>query len=312
MSFAAVHARRLLPVAAVLLPALLACPSSPYPEGQVGAPRPAAKARPAVPPVPAPKLRFSVAAMLSPQGSYEAYSQLFELMAKRLGMEIEFIQRKTYREVNDLLLAGQVDAAIVCTGGYLELDRRAPEKIELLAVPIVGGSTTYNSYVLVPAASKAQSLRELAGKRFAFTDELSLTGRAYAIYWLKEHKADPAKFFGSLQFTMSHDRSIEAVAKGLVDGVCVDSLIYDEMVKARPELAKAVRRIDTSPPFGSPPIVASTSLAADRRAAIRDALVSMSSDEEGRRALRAIGFDGFGPVKRDHYDGARTVVRATW
>lgn len=303
------HPRALLAVALASL--LAGCPSSPYPEQQVDlAPKaPAAEAaRPAAP----AKLRFSVAAMLSPQGSLAAYSDLFTLMGKRLGYEIEFVQRKTYREVNDLLVAGQVDAALVCTGGYLELARSAPGKIALLAVPVVAGSTTYNSYVLVPASSRARSLADLAGKRFAFTDELSLTGRAYAIHWLKSHDADPATFFGSVQLTRSHDRSVEAVAKGLVDGACVDSLIYEEMVKARPALARAVRRIDTSPPFGSPPVVASTDVPADRRAAIRDVLLRMGADEEGRRALTAIGFDGFAPVAPAHYDGARKVAEAAW
>ncbi len=296
---------------AAILPALAACPSSPYPEQKVdfsARPAPAATAQAAA----APKLRFSVAAMLSPQGSLAAYSNLFELMGKRLGYQVEFVQRKTYREVNDLLLAGQVDAALVCTGGYLELVRRAPEKIDLLAVPVVGGSTTYNSYVLVPAASRARSLADLAGKRFAYTDELSLTGRAYGIYWLKSHKQDPGSFFGAVQFTQSHDRSIEAVGKGLVDGACVDSLIYEEMAKVRPELAKAIRIIERSPPFGAPPVVASTGIAPERRAAIREVLLGIAGDPEGRKALDAIGFDGFQAITPAHYDGARRVAEATW
>jgi phosphonate transport system substrate-binding protein len=297
-------------VATILVSALLGCPASPYPEGRVDAPRTAPAPAPA--PAPEPKLRFSVAAMLSPQGSFKAYSQLFELMAKRLGMEVEFVQRKSYREVNDLLVAGQVDAALVCTGGFVELGRAAPGKVELLAVPVVGGTTTYNAYVIVPAASPAHSLADLAGKRFAYTDELSLTGRAYAIYWLRQHKADPAKFFGGVQFTQSHDRSIEAVARGLVDGATVDSLIYEEMLRARPELGKAVRRIDTSSPFGAPPVVASTTVPAARRTAIRDALLALDRDPEGRKALAAIGFDAFVAVPKEHYDGARKVVEATW
>jgi phosphonate transport system substrate-binding protein len=302
---------RLLAAAVLLPPTLLACPSTPYPERKVDL---LPKGAPAVSELapPAAKLRFSVAAMLSPQGSLSAYSHLFELMAERTGYEVEFVQRKTYREVNDLLLAGQVDAALVCTGGYLELARSAPGKVELLAVPLVGGVTTYHSYVLVPAASPAKSMADLAGKRFAFTDELSLTGRAYAIHWLTRRGADPATFFGNVQLTRSHDRSVEAVAKGLVDGACVDSLIFDEMVKARPELGKAVRRIDVSPPFGAPPVVAATTIPADRRAAIRDVLLGLAKDAEGRKALAAIGFDGFAAVAPSHYDGARAVAEATW
>lgn len=298
-------------ILAASLQALAACSPSPYSERKVDlSPRAGPQAR--AEPSGTPKLRISVAAMLSPQGSLAAYSHLFELMGKRLGYEVEFVQRRTYREVNELLVAGQVDAALVCTGGFLELAHGAPSKIELLAVPVVGGVTTYHSYVLVPASSRAKSLADLAGKRFAFTDELSLTGRAYAISWLKSRGLDPATFFGSVQITRSHDRSITAVAKGLVDGVCVDSLIFEEMVKAQPELAKAVRRIDVSPPFGSPPVVASASISAEQRAALRKVLIEMSADEEGRSALAAIGFERFAPVTAAHYDGARRVAEAAW
>jgi phosphonate transport system substrate-binding protein len=300
---------------ALLAPVMLGCPSSPYPESRVEearAPVPAVVQPPAAQPAAPARLRFSVAAMLSPQDTFESYSHAFELIARRLGVEIEFVQRKTYREVNDLLVAGQVDAAMICTGGFLELEQRAPGKVELLAVPIVGGVTTYNSYVIVPASSRARSLADLAGRRFAFTDELSLTGRAYAIYWLRQHHADPATFFGSVQLTRSHDRSVEAVAKGVVDGACVDSMIYDEMLRLRPELRKALRIIDTSPPFGSPPVVAATTVPAARRAAIRDALVGLSADAEGAKALAAIGLQGFTNLPRSHYDGARKVMEATW
>lgn len=306
---ASVEPRRTLRLLLALAPALLACPSSPYPEQKVDlsakAPAPETAA-----PASAPRLRFSVAAMLSPQGSLEAYSHLFELMGRRLGYEVEFVQRKTYREVNDLIVAGQVDAALVCTGGYLELQQRAPDRIELLAVPVVGGTSTYNSYVLVPAGSTAESIADLAGKRFAYTDELSLTGRAYAVSWLKARGVDPAGHFGAVQLTRSHDRSVEAVAKWLVDGACVDSLIFEEMARARPEVARAVRRIDTSPSFGSPPVVASTSIPAERRAAIRQVLLGMGGEPEGRAALAAIGFDGFAAVAPAHYEGARKVAEA--
>ncbi|HSM92867.1 MAG TPA: PhnD/SsuA/transferrin family substrate-binding protein [Anaeromyxobacteraceae bacterium] len=308
--------RRLVAPFALLVPALFACPSAPYPEARVEE-----AAQVAVPAAQAPggqraatpeRLRFSVAAMLSPQDTFESYSQAFALIARRLGVEIEFVQRQSYREVNDLILAGRVDAAMVCTGGWIELEHRAPAKVELIAVPSVGGVTTYRSYVIVPATSRATSLADLAGRRFAFTDELSLTGRAYAVYWLKKHGADPATHFGSVQLTRSHDRSVEAVARGVVDGACVDSLIYDEMLRSRPALGKAVRIIDTSPPFGSPPVVAATTLPAPRRAALREALVGLSRDAEGAKALAAIGIDGFLPVQPSHYDGARAVVESTW
>lgn len=302
---------RVWTLVALTSPALLACPSSPFPEAKADLSLRSAGTVAEKAPGP-PKLRFSVAAMLSPQDTFESYSALFGHLGTRLGVEIEFVQRRTYREVNDLLGTGQVDAAIVCTGGFVELERRFPGRIELLAVPVVGGSSTYRSYLIAPAASPARSLADLAGKRFAFTDELSLSGRAYAIYWLRQRKLDPMTFFGSVQLTQSHDRSIEAVAKGVVDGAVVDSLIYDAMVARRPELAEAVRIVDASPPFGAAPVVASTAVPAGRRVAIRDALLSLERDPDGAAALASIGIQRFAPPTPALYDGARAVMEAIW
>lgn len=64
-------------------------------------------------------VRFSVAAMQSPQDTFAAYSRLLERLEPKLEVDIEFVQRRTYQEVNELLAAGQLDAALVCTGGYV-------------------------------------------------------------------------------------------------------------------------------------------------------------------------------------------------
>src|ERR671930_1140993 len=78
-----------------------ACDATPFREKRVDvaaepAPVPAA-------PTAARVLRFSVAAMESPRDTYSAYSRLFERMGEQLGVTVDFVQRRTYREVNDLL-----------------------------------------------------------------------------------------------------------------------------------------------------------------------------------------------------------------
>lgn len=255
-------------------------------------------------------LRVSVAAMLTPSDTYTSYSSLFERLGARLGVGIEFIQRRTYGEVNDLLLNGGLDLALVCTGGYLELRSRAPSKIEVLAVPERDGRTTYESLVIVPARSSAHDLAGLAGGRFAFTDELSLTGYSYAGKLLREMGVDPARFFGSTVLTRSHDRSVSAVAQRLVDGAAVDSLVYDDLVRRDPAISSAVRIIHRSPPFGIMPVVASTRLSPGVRARIRAALVGLDGDPEAATALRVLRVDRFVLPRPGLYDAAASVVEA--
>lgn len=305
--------RRLSPLAALLaatlLPALAGCPSSPYPEVAVDLASsrvaPAGVLKPGI-----GVLRFSVAAMQSPQDTFAAYSRLFERLEPKLEVEIELVQRRTYHEVNALLATGQLDAALVCTGGYVDLARRSPGAVEIIAVPVVHGRTTYQSYVIVPSASPARELAELRGKRFAFTDDLSLSGFGYPAHLLRKMGAEPGTFFGSVTFTHSHDRSIEAVAKAVVDGAAVDSLVYDALVRSSPEIGAATRVIHRSPPYGVAPVVVSTRIDPRRRAAIRDALLQLHEDPEARAALRRVGFERFSAPDPAQYAGAAALLGA--
>nr|WP_059435908.1 phosphate/phosphite/phosphonate ABC transporter substrate-binding protein [Anaeromyxobacter sp. PSR-1] len=304
---AACRRRSALVAGAILLPLLAGCPSSPYPEVAVDL----ASSRPAPTAVQKPRtavLRFSVAAMQSPQDTFASYSRLFERLEPKLEVRIELVQRRTYQEVNELLASGQLDAALVCTGGYVDLERHQPGAVEVIAVPVVHGRTTYQSYVIVPADSTARELSDLAGKRFAFTDDLSLSGFAYPSHLVRELHGEAATFFGSVTFTHSHDRSIEAVAKGVVDGAAVDSLVYDELARTSPHVRTMTRVIHRSPPYGVAPVVVSTRLRPEQRAALRDALLHLHDDPEARVALALVGFDRFVPPEADLYAAASALV----
>ncbi|HEU4385991.1 MAG TPA: phosphate/phosphite/phosphonate ABC transporter substrate-binding protein [Anaeromyxobacteraceae bacterium] len=247
-------------------------------------------------------LRFSVAAVESPRDTYSAYSRLFGRVAERLDRSPEFVQRPTYAEVNDLLALGRVDVAFLCTGGWLELQRRAPSAAEVLAVPVVGGEASYRSLVIVPAASPARGMADLAGKRFAYTDELSLSGKSYVVRLLETMGQAPDRFFGIVTYTRSHDRSITAVARGIVDGAAVHSLVFAHMSARDPALAGRVRVIHRSPPFGGMPVVASLRLPPEVRRRLRQTLLDLPADPAGAAALGELGIERFAEPVSGIYD----------
>ena len=87
------------------------CDSAPFPSVNVDLVPAARRAAPPAAGAPAHTLRFSVAAIESPRDTYSAYSRLFGRLGNRLGKQVEFVQRRTYREVNDLLKRQEAVAA---------------------------------------------------------------------------------------------------------------------------------------------------------------------------------------------------------
>jgi phosphonate transport system substrate-binding protein len=171
-----------------------------------------------------PVLRVAVAAMVSPKETFVYYRQLLDYLAGNLGWQVELVQRKTYAEVSELIGKGQIDLAFVCSGPYAAGKDRYG--FDLLATPEVAGSHFYRSYLIVNTDSAFQRLEDLRGRTFAFTDPDSHTGKLVPTHWLSEMREQPDTFFGKTIYTYSHDNSILAVARGLVDGAAVDSLVW--------------------------------------------------------------------------------------
>jgi phosphonate transport system substrate-binding protein len=295
---------RLLLVAAALSAMPLAgCKGAPYREVAVDMSSRDAVPSTSVKPA-SSSLRFAIAAMESPADTYAGYSRLLAKVGANLGVSLDMVQRHTYAEVDDLLLGGGLDVALVCTGGYLDLRKRAPDGFEVLVVPVIDGATTYTSLVIVPEGSDAKMLGDLAGRRFAFTDPLSFSGRIYVVQRLHASGSEAEKFFGSTIYTHSHDRSIRAVADGIVDGAVVHSVIYDHLRERDPTLAGKTRVIERSLPFGMMPIVASKSVPAEQRARIREQLLRLHEDPDARVAMSFLHIERFVLAPAGLYDSA--------
>lgn len=251
-------------------------------------------------------VRLAVAAVLSAQTTAETYQPLLDYLSAKLGRPVELVQRRTYGEINQLIEDGEVDVAFVCTAAYVA--GHDEFGMRLLAAPQVNGATVYYSYLIVPADSPAESMADLRGGVFAFTDPLSTTGRMYPTSLVLRLGANPEQYFGRTFFTYSHDEAIRAVASGLADGAAVDSLVYDSVVSRDPALGDKVRIIHRSSPFGIPPVVVGPSVRPQLAAQVAEILMGMTGDPEGRRALEAMQIEAFVPIEDSAYDSVRVLL----
>ena len=247
-----------------------------------------------------PPLKIAVAAMISPEETLIYYEDLLDRISEETGRPVELVQRKTYEEVNDLLELREIDAAFVCTGAYI--DGHEKFGMELLVAPLVNGEPYYYSYIIVPDDSDANNLEDLRGKKFAFTDTMSNTGKLSPTYMLALINETPDSFFSGYIFTYSHDASIEAVAKGLVDGAAVDSLIWDYANSHNPEYTLKTKIISKSQPYGIPPVVVHPDLNPEIKTALKNILLVVHEDTEGLHTLAHIGVDKFIIINESAYD----------
>jgi len=256
---------------------------------------------------PAGALRVAVAPVYSPRRTFHVYRDLAAYLGRATGLAHELVAGKTYAEINDLVRTGDVSVAVVCTLAYIE--GQDDFGMEALAIPVVDGKTVYYSYLIVPHDSPARRLEDLRGGTFAFSDPLSNSGRLAPVYHLHEMGETPDSFFRRYIFTYSHDNSIQAVARKIVDGAAVDSQVYAYVAAEDPAAGAAVRIIARWGPYGINPVVVHPRLAPSLKRRLRDAFLTMHADPEGRALLTRLRVDRFIAPDDRLYDSVRAMRR---
>lgn len=225
----------------------------------------------------------------------------------RMDRPVQFVQRGSYRDVLRLVVDGDTDLAWLCGFPYW----RNRDRLKLVATPVFRGEPLYRAYLIRNHEHvEIDSLETLRGQVFAYADPDSNSGFLYVQHRLRQAGQIPAEFFGRTFFTWGHRRVVEAVAVNLAQGGAVDGYVWEALAQTHPELTSATRIIEQSPPFGFPPIVASSRLPPVDLAAARALLLGMHDDAEGRELLNLLVLDGFTLAPPSLYDSIGAMADA--
>jgi phosphonate transport system substrate-binding protein len=156
--------------------------------------------------------------------------------------------------------------------------------------------------------SPIKSFEELRGKKFAFTDPNSNSGKLVPTYVLGKMNETPDTFFKEYIFTGSHDNSIEAVSLKLVDSAAVDHLIWEYLNKNHPQLTANTKIIEKHGPYGMTPFVTSPETDPELKEKLRSILLNMDKDEEGKKILSKIEVQKFVIINDSSYESVREMV----
>ncbi|MHC4110533.1 MAG: substrate-binding domain-containing protein [Planctomycetota bacterium] len=251
------------------------------------------------------KFRFAVASMISAEETWVTYKKLIDYVADHINNEASMILRPSYTDVRILLEENKVDLAFVCTGTYITCSRAAT--VELIAVPEFKNDMKYQCLFVVGRNSMISDIADLRGRSFAFTDPESNTGCIVPSWVVRKQGHDPKTYFSKIIYTGSHDRSLHAVARGLVDAAGVDSLVFYSFIETHPEMKENLLVIWESEPFGAPPVVVPTGLPESMKQQLRRIFLTMSHNIQGRKILDDIGIERFRIPQPDEYNSAREI-----
>lgn len=201
----------------------------------------------------------------------------------------------TYEDAVEAVVSGETDIARLGPANYIIAKKQNPH-IQLLAMESCHGSKSFNGIILIAAYSPILTLSDLKGKRFAFGEANSTTGRYLAQEALMQ-AGITGRDLADYEFVGRHDKVAFAVSAGSYDAGAANETTLEKYGSS-----KGLRKLAAYP---SPTHAWVARVGLDARVVekLQKALLEMKGP-----ALEYIGRDGFLPAKDADYDSLRNSM----
>jgi len=285
-----------------------ALPSDPFqkPETSLSKeyPGPHPHSRPSLP----AELRFGITPFLPEEVLRREFQPLMEYLSHAIHIPVRLIIAPDYEGLVTLLETSEIDIASFSPLAYV-LGKRRNASIRLLLGQIVGGATSYTTYIIVHSASKIQQLDQLKGKVFAFVDRHSASGYLFPYAFFLNQGIDPENYFKEVVFAGNHRKAIQYVLEGKVDAAAT----YSEGLMAARESGLRVRSLRIIKKTGRIPfdaVCARGDLDLNLVQQVKSLLLHLdTNDEQGRTILGEIlRINGWIEVDDEQYAAIRQVL----
>lgn len=247
-------------------------------------------------------LRFATYATERPSEELrkmEPFQKDVELGLQQRGVMVRVDVRifPTYGEANQALVAGDVDFVRFGPASYVVAKQKNPDLI-LLAMEGHEGKKHFSGLIVVANASPIRTLADLRGKRIAFGDPTSTTGRYLSQGELVKAGLS-AKDFAAYDYLGRHDKVVFAVASGAYDAGATNERTFEKYAGE-----KGLREL-TRFPSPTQAWIARSGLDTTTVNALRATLLSMAG-----AGLEYIGRNGFRPASDSDFDELRKAMKA--
>jgi len=239
----------------------------------------------------------------------ERYKHLGEYVEKKTGLKVKFTILSRYGNILERFSADKMDGAFFGSfTGALAIEQLG---VEPLARPInLDGTSTYQGYIFVRKASGIKNIAGMKGKRLVFVEKATTAGYIFPMAYFKEHGIDNIDaYFEEYYFAGSHDAAIYAVLNGKADVGCAKNSMFDRLARNDPRVEKELLIIAKSPHVPSNGLAVRKNLNSGIKKRLKDALINMDKDAEGKDALKKFEAIGFIMTTKDDYKPAFEIAK---
>lgn len=234
----------------------------------------------------------------------DRFDNLHRYLEKKLGIPVDLKTSTDYAGVITAMQFKHVDVAYFGPKSYVEAAQRA--NAECFAMEVLeDGTKGYHGVIITKKGSGINSIKDAKGKVFAFTDPNSTSGTLVpTVYFVKDLKLDPEKYFSKVIYSGGHEASILAVKGGKIDIASTNDLDIDRGNGKFWNKEKDFNVIWTSKLIPGSNMAYRKDLPESLKKALKEAFLTYN-DKAGLGKLK---LKGYVPVSDDVYDPIRDQI----
>jgi phosphonate transport system substrate-binding protein len=234
--------------------------------------------------------------------------RIAHFLSEQTGYRIKAITVQSYAAVVVGMTNKTIDVAFLGPLDYVV------SHIKNGAYPITAsvraGKKGYSGIMIVRKDSGINDLKGLKGKTIALGDPLSASSNLYPKSALIKAGIDPVKDVRAMTLS-SASAIVVSVAHGKVDAgaIYLDARKNPEVAERFPKIMDETRVIHSTDMIPADPQIVRKDLNREQVQALKQALLSLSSDSSGKVWLKELfGIDQLVPAVDGDYDGLRRVI----
>lgn len=248
-------------------------------------------------------LSFGVYTSNKPTAMVKQFKPILNAIEKkleaRLGepVRIRIQVAKDYTQGIQHLATGKVDFSRFGPASYVEAKRNNPD-LRILSLESSDGEKVFYGIICVAEDSPITDVQQLAGKSFAFGDELSTIGRYLSQKYLMSHGIHSSSL-SRFDYLDRHDKVGTAVGSKQFDAGALNEGTFKKLLSKNVPIREIARFPNIQKPW-----IARSGLSDELYDSIRETLLEMKD----ANALASLKKDGFVPGEDEDFAAIRDAI----
>jgi len=219
----------------------------------------------------------------------ERYKPLADYLSKKTGVKIKLKVLSRYGNIVDNFVSTGLDGAFF--GSFTYTLAHAKLGVEVLARPeSLDGRSTYCGLIFVRRDSNIRTVRDMAGKRFAFVDKATTAGYLLPLeYFNRNGIRNYRTYLREAYFAGTHEDAIYDVLNKKADIGAAKNTIYDKLMKEDERIKKEMVVLEKSPDVPENGLAVRKDFDTSLKRKLKEALLAMNNDPEGMVVLKDFG-----------------------